>query len=72
MAHPISSTGQAMEDVLDQYAEPYELQMPVVWFEETAIQVLAESRTPLPAGPGRPRRQGYEHESAGTRDLFLA
>ena len=60
-----------MEDVLDLYAEPYDPQRPVVCFDETSTQLLAESRAPLPAGPGRPRRQDYEYVRAGTRNLFL-
>ena len=35
MAAPVSSTGQAMEDVLDLYAEPYDPQRPVICFGET-------------------------------------
>ena len=43
-----------MEDVLDLYAEPYDPQRPVVCFDETSTQLLAESRAPLPAGPDVP------------------
>ena len=61
-----------MEDVLDLYAEPYDPQRPVVCFDETTTQLLAETRAPLPVGPGRPRRQDYEYRREGTRNLFLA
>ena len=61
----------AMEDVLDLYAEPYDPQRPVVCFDETSTQLLAEVRAPLPAQPGRPRRQDYEYRRGGTRNLFL-
>ena len=47
----------AMEDVLDLYAEPYDPQRPVVCFDETSTQLLADVREPLPAKPGRPRRE---------------
>ena len=55
-----------MEDVLDRYAEPYDLVMnnpdrPVVCFDETSTQLLADTRPPIPAQPGRPRRQDYEY-----------
>ena len=50
----------AMEDVLDLYAEPYDPDRPVVCFDETSTQLLAEVREPLPPQPGRPRRQDYE------------
>ena len=55
----------AMEDVLDLYAEPYDPQRPVVCFDETSTQLLSDARTPLPAEPGRPRREG-------TRNLFFS
>ena len=71
MAAPVSSTGQAMEDVLDLYAEPYEPERPVVCFDETSTQLLADIREPLPAKPGRPRREDYEYRREGTRNLFL-
>ena len=61
----------AMEDVLDLYAEPYDPQRPVVCFDETSTQLLANIREPLPAKPGRPRREDYEYQRAGTRNLFL-
>ena len=61
-----------MEDVLDLYAEPYDPQRPVVCFDETSTQLLAETRPPLPAQPGHPLRQDYEYRREGTRNLFLA
>ena len=62
----------AMEDVLDLYAEPYDPQRPVICFDETSTQLLAHIREPLPAKPGRPRRQDYEYQRAGARNLFLS
>ncbi len=61
-----------MEDVLDLYAEPYDPQRPVVCFDETSTQLLAETRPSLPAEPGRPLRRDYEYRREGTRNLFLA
>ena len=61
-----------MEDVLDLYAEPYDPKRPVVCFDETSTQLLAETRAPLPPRPGRPQRQDYEYRREGTRNLFLA
>ena len=46
-----------MEDVLDLYEEPYDPQRPVVCFDETSTQLLADARPPLPVQPGRPARQ---------------
>ena len=61
-----------MEDVLDLYAEPYDPQRPVVCFDESSTQLLADTREPVPARPGRPKRQDYEYRREGTRNLFLA
>ena len=60
-----------MEDVLDLYAEPYDPQRPVVCFDETSTQLLAETRPSLPPQPGLPLRQDYEYRREGTRNLFL-
>ena len=61
-----------MEDVLDLYAEPYAPQRPVVCFDETSTQMLADVRPPLPTEPGQPRREDYEYRREGARNLFLA
>ena len=53
-----------MEDVLDLYAEPYNPERPVVCFDETSTQKLADARPP--------RREDYEYRREGTRNLFLA
>lgn len=60
-----------MEDVLDLYGEPYDPHRPVVCADETSTQLLGERRPPLPARPGKPRRQDYEYQRNGTRNLFL-
>ena len=61
----------AMADALDRYAEPYDPDRPVVCFDETSTQLLADVRPSLPAQPGRPRRQDYEYRRAGARNIFL-
>ena len=61
----------AMEDVLDLYAEPYDPDRPVVCFDETSTQLLADTRPPIPVRPGQPRRQDYKYRRAGTRNIFL-
>ena len=60
----------AMEDVLDLYAEAYDADRPVVGFDERPLQLVAETRTPLPAQPGRLRRFDYEYRRNGTCNLF--
>ena len=61
----------AMGDVLELYAEPRDPERPVVCFEETSTQLLAHITEPLLAKPGQPRREDYEYQRAGTRNLFL-
>ena len=60
-----------MEDVLELYAEPYDPQRPVVCFDETSTQLLADVRPSIPPAPGRPKREDYEYQRGGTRNLFL-
>ena len=59
-----------MEDVLDVYARPFDPKRPVVCFEETPVQLIAETRQPLPPKPGQPERFDYEYKRNGTRNLF--
>jgi DDE superfamily endonuclease len=60
-----------MEDVLTLDAEPYDPARPKVCFDETSRQLLAETKAPLPARAGKPRRLDYEYRREGTRNLFL-
>ena len=60
-----------MEDVLDLYAQPPDAQRPVVCFDEASVQLVAESRVPVPTAPGRPARHDYEYERRGTANLFM-
>ncbi len=61
-----------MEDVLDLYAEPYDSQRPVVCFDETSKQLVAQKRSPIPAKRGRRERFDYEYKRNGTRNLFMS
>ena len=60
-----------MEDVLDVYAQPYDPKRPVVCFDESPVQLIAETRKPLPPKPGQPERFDYEYKRNGTRNLFF-
>ena len=60
-----------MEEVLDLYEEPYDPRRPVVCFDETSTQLLAEPRPALPTQPGLPLRRDYEYRREGTRNLSL-
>ena len=61
----------AMEDVLDLYHEPYDPLRPMVCFDESNKQLIAETRTPLPLQPGQGQRYDYEYERHGTCNLFM-
>ena len=61
----------AMEDVLEVYTRPYDPTHPVVCLDEISKQLVAQTRTPLPAEPGQPERVDYEYERCGTANLFL-
>ena len=60
-----------MEDVLEVYKRPQDPQRPVVCLDETSKQLVGETRTPVPAAPGQPRRVDYEYERKGTANLFM-
>lgn len=61
----------AMEDVLAVYTRPHDPSHPLVCLDETSKQLLAETRAPLPMGPGRPARVDYEYRRNGTANLFM-
>ena len=60
-----------MEDVLDVYATPYDPARPVVCMDEKPYQLLAHARDPIPAAPGRDRREDSEYVRHGTCSIFV-
>jgi hypothetical protein len=60
-----------MEAVLDLYKRPYDPKRPLVCMDERPMQLLKETRTPLPPEPGQPLRYEYEYERNGTAVHFL-
>lgn len=63
---------QRMYDLLALYARAYRRDEPVICVDEKSTQLLAHSRTPLPARPGTPMREDYEYVRRGTGNLFVA
>ena len=55
-----------MEAVLDTYARPHDPTRPVLCMDEQPVQLLKETRVPIPATRDHPRRVDYEYERAGT------
>ena len=60
-----------MEDVLEVYQRPHDPQCPVVCLDETSKQLIAETRAPIPAAPGRKARHDYEYVRNGVANLFM-
>ena len=60
-----------MEDVLEVYHLPQDPDCPVVCVGETSKQLIAETRVPIAAKPGRPQRYDYEYRRNGTANLFM-
>src|SRR5204862_1685463 len=59
-----------MEDVLDVYARPFDPARPVVCMDEKPYQLLSHARDPIPATPGRDRREDNEYIRHGTCSIF--
>ena len=55
-----------MEDVLEVYQRPHD-----PCLDESLKQLIAETRVPIAAKPGRPARHDYEYERNGTANLFM-
>jgi transposase len=61
----------AMEDVLDVYRRPYDERRPLIAMDEVPKQLVAESRLPQAARPGRARRVDYEYKRNGVANIFM-
>ena len=60
-----------MEDVLDVYARPWAPTVPMVCMDEKPYQLLGHARDPVPAAPGRDRREDSEYVRRGTCSIFV-
>lgn len=60
-----------MEEVLAVYHRPRDPACPLVCLDEASKQLIAETRVPIPAKPGRPARIDYEYERNGTANIFM-
>lgn len=60
-----------MEDVLEIYHLPYDPHCPVICMDEQPVQLVQETRVPLPAKPGQPKAVDYEYERNGTANIFI-
>lgn len=60
-----------MEDVLEVYTRPYDAKRPLVCMDEKPLQLIEETRRPMPAGRGREGRVDFEYKRAGTADVWM-
>lgn len=60
-----------MEDALEVYARPWDPTRPVVCLDEKLYQLLAYAREPIPAAPGRDRKEDSEYIRHGTCSIFV-
>ena len=59
------------EDVLETYEKPYNSAVPVRCMDEQPVQLLTETRVPIPATARHAKRVDYEYERAGTATIFM-
>lgn len=60
-----------MEKVLETYEQPYDSTHPVLCMDEQPVQLVKETRQPLPATKEQPKRVDYEYERNGTASIFM-
>lgn len=60
-----------MEDILEVYKRPYCPEYPVVCFDETNRQLIEETRAPILAEPGKPKKADHEYRRNGVGKLFM-
>lgn len=60
-----------MEAVLATYALPYAPNRPLVCMDEQPVQLVLETRNPLPATKDHGLRVDYEYERNGTASIFM-
>ena len=58
--------------LLDVYKRPYNPLYPVICMDESPRQLIAETRTPIPASPGKLFKYDYEYRRCGNCNIFLA
>lgn len=60
-----------MEEVLETYERPYDAKHPVICMDEQPVQLLKETKRPIPATKEHPQRVDYEYERNGTASIFM-
>jgi hypothetical protein len=60
-----------MENVLATYEKAHDPDCPVVCMDEQPVQLIGETRVPIPATKEHPERVDYEYERKGTASIFM-
>ena len=60
-----------MENVLETYAAAYDPEQPVLCMDEQPVQLLLETKVPIPATQQHAKRVDYEYERNGTASIFM-
>ncbi|MCI5164466.1 MAG: IS630 family transposase [Candidatus Electrothrix sp. AX5] len=60
-----------MEEVLEAYERPYNPNQPLLCMDEQPVQLIKETREPIPATENHPERVDYEYERNGTASIFM-
>nr|WP_306239328.1 IS630 family transposase [Ornithinimicrobium cryptoxanthini] len=60
-----------MEDVLEVYHRPYDPNVPAVCMDEKPYPLHGHAREPVPAAPGRDRKEDSEYVRHGTCSIFV-
>src|ERR687887_2072364 len=61
-----------MEDVLYQYALPYDPLRPLICFDERPCFLIEDVGAIIPMSPGKAKRYHYEYHKHGSCGVFLA
>lgn len=61
-----------MEDILDQYEQPYDPKHPLICFDERPCQLIDDVIVPIPVKPGKPRKRDSEYRRNGICSILIA
>lgn len=59
-----------MEMVLDVYKRPFDARFPVICMDESPKQLIAETKVPLPASPGKSAKRDYVYRWCGVCNIL--
>jgi hypothetical protein len=60
-----------MEDVLEVYQRPYDVNRPLICLDEASKQLVAETRKAFGVKPGKSKRVDAEYRRCGTASVFM-